>query len=209
MPTTFGIKKGKLSKEEKRQLLKILTYEKVNGKPIYYRDYKKVLKGELPPEAVMGSSGLQAYLIRLLVEFLLKVLDRKKYEILFNELGFLYKKGSWRNLDIAIFEREKVKPYLLKDKLIPVPPKVVIEIDTKADLSKYCCLEDYVYEKTQDLLNSGVEKVIWIFTKTKKVMIAPQNQKWFIQNWDEPFEVFENLPINLENLIRETSQCGR
>ncbi|RTZ58998.1 MAG: Uma2 family endonuclease, partial [Gammaproteobacteria bacterium] len=105
MPTTFGIKKGKLSKEEKRQLLKILTYEKVNGKPIYYRDYKKVLKGELPPEAVMGSSGLQAYLIRLLVEFLLKVLDRKKYEILFNELGFLYKKGSWRNLDIAIFER--------------------------------------------------------------------------------------------------------
>jgi len=201
MTTTFGTKKGKLSKEEKRQLLKILTYEKVNGKPIYYRDYKKVLKGELPPEAVMGSSGLQAYLITLLLKFLLKNLDEKKFVVLSNELSFLYKKGSWRNLDVAIFEREKVKLYLLEDKLIPVPPKVVIEIDTKADLSKYCCLEDYVYEKTQDLLNAGVEKVIWIFTKTKKVMVAPKNQKWLVQNWDEPFEVFDGLSLNITKLL--------
>ena len=205
MPTTFEVKKNKLSKEEKRQLLKILTYEKVNGKPIYYRNYKKVLKGELPPEAVMGSGGLQAYLIILLLKFLLKHLDERKYIVLSNELGFLYKKGSWRNLDIALFEREKVKPYLLEDKLIPVPPKVVIEIDTKADLSKYCCLEEYVQEKTQDLLDAGVEKVIWIFTKTKKVMIAERNKKWVIQNWNEPFEVFENLTINLEELIKEAS----
>ena len=205
MPTTFGVKRNKPSKEEKRQLLKILTYEKVNGKPIYYRNYKKVLKGELPPEAVMGSSGLQAYLIILLLKFLLKHLDERKYIVLSNELGFLYKKGSWRNLDIALFERERVKPYLLEDKLIPVPPKVVIEIDTKADLSKYCCLEEYVQEKTQDLLDAGVEKVIWIFTKTKKVMIAKRNKKWIIQNWNEPFEVFENLTINLEELIKEAS----
>ena len=205
MPTTFEVKRNKLSKEEKRQLLKILTYEKVNGKPIYYRNYKKVLKGELPPEAVMGSGGLQAYLIILLLKFLLKRLDERKYIVLSNELGFLYKKGSWRNLDIALFEREKVKPYLLEDKLIPVPPKVVIEIDTKADLSKYCCLEEYVQEKTQDLLDAGVEKVIWIFTKTKKVMIAERNKKWFIQNWNEPFEVFKNLTINLEELIKEAS----
>ncbi len=75
-----------------------------------------------------------------------------------------------------------MKPYLLEDKLIPVPPKVVIEIDTKADLSKYCCLEEYVQEKTQDLLDAGVEKVIWIFTKTKKVMIAERDKKWVIQN---------------------------
>ena len=83
----------KLSKEKRKALLKALIYEKVNGKPIYYRDYKKVLKGELPPEAVMGSSGLQALIIRLIVEFLLKTLDLSRYEILFNELGFLYKKA--------------------------------------------------------------------------------------------------------------------
>ncbi len=205
MTKTATAGRKKLSKEEKKELLKALIYEKVDGKPIYYRGYRKVLKGELPLEAVMGSSGLQAYLIMLLIEFLLNKLNRKKFIVLSNEVGFLYKKGSWRNLDIAIFEREKVKPYLLEDKLIPVPPKVVIEIDTKADLSKYCCLEDYAYEKTQDLLNSGVEKVIWIFTKTKKVMVAQRGKKWIVQDWNEDFEVFENLTINLEKLLGEAS----
>jgi len=197
-------KRKKLSPEERKRLLKALTYEKVNGKPIYYRNYRKVLKGELPLEAVMGSSGLQAYLITLLLGILFKKLDLKRFVVLSNEVGFLIKKGSWRNLDIAIFEREKVKPYLLEDKLIPVPPKVVIEVDTKADLSKYCCLEDYAHEKTQDLLNSGVEKVIWIFTKTRKVMIAPKDQKWVVQNWNEPFEVIDGIEVNLSELIRES-----
>ncbi|NPA42339.1 MAG: Uma2 family endonuclease [Aquificae bacterium] len=194
---------GTLSKEEKKALLKLLTYEKVNGKPIYYRNYKKVLKGELPPEAVMGSSGLQAYIIMLILEFLLKNLDKSKYTVLTNELGFLYKKGSWRNLDIAIFEKEKVKPYLMEDKLIPVAPKIVIEVDTKADLSRYGSVEEYAHEKTQDLLNAGVEKVIWIFTKTKKVMIAPRREKWVVQNWNEDFEVFEGIRLNIEELLKE------
>ena len=198
---TTKVKKKKLSKEERQKLLKALVYEKVNGKPIYYRGYREVLNRKFPLEAVMGSSGLQAYIIKLIVAFLLKVLDSKRYEVLFNEVGFLLKKGSWRNLDIAIFEREKVKPYLLEDKLIPVPPKVVIEVDTKADLSKYCCLEEYAHEKTQDLLNAGVERVIWVFTKTKKVMVAERDKKWIVQNWSEDFEVINKLMLNIGKLL--------
>jgi len=191
----------KLSKEEKHRLLKLLTYEKVNGKPIYYRDYKKVLKGELTPEAVIGSSGIQAYLIRLIVEFLLKTLNLSKYEVLFSELGFLYKKGSWRNLDIAVFEKEKIKHCLMQDKLISVPPKVVIEIDTKADLSRYGGVEEYSYEKTQDLLDAGVRRVIWIFTKPKKVMVAERGKDWTVRDWSKEFEVMEGIRINLKELI--------
>ncbi|AAC07450.1 hypothetical protein [Aquifex aeolicus] len=153
--------KKKLSKEEKKRLLKLLTYEKVNGKPIYYRDYRKVLRGELPPGAVMGSSGLQAFLIILLIKFLLNKLDDKKFILLSNELSFLYKKGSWRNLDIAIFE------------------------------------------KTQELLDTGVEKVIWIFTKPKKVMIVEKGKKWIIQDWNEEFEVMEGIKINLNEILKE------
>ena len=191
----------KLSSQQRRNLLKLLTYEKVKGKPIYYRDYKKVLKGELPSEAVMGSSGFQAYLIMLLIKLLLSKIDEEKFIILSSELGFLYKKGSWRNLDIAIFEKEKVKPYLMQDELIPVAPKVVIEVDTKADLSRYGSLEEYAYEKTQDLLDAGVEKVVWIFTKTKKVMIAEKSKKWVVQNWRDDFEVFEGIGLNIEKLL--------
>ncbi len=197
---------GKLSQEEKEKLLELLTYEKVRGKPIYYRGYEKVLKGELPPEAVMGSSGLQAFLIRLIVEFLLKSLDLRKYEVLFNEVGFTYGKGSRRSLDVAVFEKEKVKPYLLKDSLIPVPPTVVVEVDTKADLSRYGSFEDYAFEKTQDLLDAGVERVIWLLTKPKKVMVAKRGEKWVVQNWDEDFEVFENVKINLNEILKKYSE---
>ena len=195
--------KGKLSPEERRALLKILTYEKVRGKPIYYRNYREVLRGQLEPEAIMGSSGIQAFLIKVLVEFLLSILDRERYEILFNELGFLYKKGSWRNLDIAIFEKEKVKPYLLEDKLIPVAPKIAIEVDTKADLSRYRSFEEYVHEKTQDLLDAGVEKVIWIFTRTKRVMEAEKGKDWIIHGWEKDVEIMGGIRVNISELLRE------
>jgi len=205
MPTTFGIKKGKLSKEEKRQLLKILTYEKVNGKPIYYRDYKKVLKGELPLEAVMGSSDIQAYLVALIVALLYSKLDPKKYLVLTNEVGFFTLKSSYRLLDIAVFERKNFK---FEGGYTKIPPKVAIEIDTKADLSNYQSVEDYIFEKTQELLNAGVEKVIWILTKPKKVMIASKNQKWIVQNWNEPFEVFEGIEIKLSELVKRNITGG-
>jgi len=200
--STVKSKENKLSSQQRRNLLKLLTYEKVNGKPIYYRDYKKVLKGKLPPEAVMGSSGFHAYLIMLLIKLLLSKIDEEKFIILSNELGFLYKKGSWRNLDIAIFEKEKVKPYLMQDKLIPVAPKVVIEVDTKADLSRYGSFEEYAYEKTQDLLDAGVEKVIWIFTKTKKVMVAEKGEKWIVQDWRDDFEVMEGIGLNISEILK-------
>ena len=45
---------------------------------------------------------------------------------------------------------------------------LVIEVDTKADLRKFENPQDYFHRKTQDLLDSGVKKVIWIFTKEKK-----------------------------------------
>ncbi len=193
--------KKRLSKEERRRLLKLLTYEKVKGKPIYYRGYKEVLKGKLPPEAVMGSSGLQAFLVRLLVEFLLGALNRNKYEVLFNEVGFLWEKGSWRNLDIAVFEKQKVRPYLVQDKLIPIPPIAVIEVDTKADLSNYGSFEGYMYEKTQELLDAGVQKVVWFITKVKKVFIAERGKDWITTDWDREVEVIEGVKLSLGELL--------
>jgi len=107
-----------------------LIYEMVRGSTVYYRDYNRVLAGEKSLEEVMGSSGLQSYLIMLILNLLLSKISNK-YVILSNEVGFKFSPKSWRNLDIAIFEREKVKDCLLKDEYIAVPPKIVIEVDRK------------------------------------------------------------------------------
>ncbi len=200
------VAKKQLSNKKKRiKVPKELIYEMRKGSPIYYRDYDKVLKGELPIEVVMGSSGLQAWLIKLLMKLLLSKLD-KKYEILTNEVGYKFAPRSWYNLDIGIWDREKVKPYLMRDKFIPVPPEVVIEVDTKADLRKFENPQDYFHRKTQDLLDSEVKKVIWIFTKDKKIWIAENKKPWLIVDFDYDVPVIEDITFNLKNLLEEEGE---
>ncbi|NPA42340.1 MAG: Uma2 family endonuclease [Aquificae bacterium] len=195
-----SLKTKGINPAERRRLLKLLTYEKVKGKPIYYRDYKRVLRGELPPEAVMGSSELHAILVALIIGFLSKVLP-KEFIVLTGELGFIYAPRSFRSLDIAIYRKEDMKRPA--DKYTKKPPLVVIEIDTKADLSGYSSFEEYVYEKTQDLLDSGVERVIWYMSKVKKVLIAQKGKDWIVKDWGTDVEVLEDVKLNVAQLLRK------
>ncbi len=190
-------------KEEKKELLKRLTYEITKeGKPIYYRGYKEVLKGKLPPEAVMGSSDLHAVLMALLVAFLAKELE-KDFIVASGELGFFTGEDTYRLLDIAVFEKDKFK---LTGKYTRIPPKLVIEIDTKADLEDYGLVESYAYEKTQELLDCGVEKVVWIFTKPKKVLIAEKGKKWVVQGIEEDIDLIGGEVMNLAKLTEDGSE---
>ena len=178
-----------------------LVYEILDNQKIYYKDYKKVLSGELPAEAIMGSSDLQAWIISTIVEFLIKNLP-KKYKLLFNEVGYFYtpsRSKKWLNLDIAIVSREKLKKP--QGTYLKIPPEVVIEVDTKADLSKLG--SQYYFLKTDRLLNSGIKKVIWIFTEYKKIQIAEKNKPWLTVNYDYEFEIIDGIKINLDKLLKE------
>ncbi len=200
--------KGKTERDntERRKLLKLLTYERRGRKPIYYRDYKRVLSGELPLEAVMGSGFLQAFVIEIILRFLMQRLDPKRYAIFTNEVGFKLPWGGWYNLDIAIWEREKIKRLFPQKGYIDIPPKVVIEVDTKVDLEDFEKRfgQSYINAKTEDLLKAGFERVIWVQTDPKKVLVAAKdNQPWVVANWDYPFEVLEGVVLNLEGLLAQ------
>ena len=190
----------KISTPLKSELLEKLTYEMVDGKPIYYRNYERVLKGELPPEAVMGSSELQALIIGLLLKYLYKVLPND-YVVLTSELGFYTSPKSYRSLDIAVYRKEDMKNpstgYAKK------PPKVVIEIDTKADLRNYSSFEEYMFEKTQELLDAGVEAVVWYITRVKKVFFAERGKDWVASDWNKTVKLPIGVEINLAKLLKE------
>lgn len=199
MAATVQEKKAK----NKRTVPKYLIYEMRHGKPIYYKDYDKVLTGQFTLEAIMGSSILQAWIISSLVEFLVKNLP-KKYKVITNEAGFQFGPKSWRNLDIAIFDKEKVLKEGLDNKYIKTPPEVVIEVDTKADLKKYNGeILSYIKEKTQDLLDAGVKKVIWYTTDDKKVMVAEKDKRWFITDWNDEIEIIDDIKLSINQLIDE------
>jgi len=191
---------GKVAKK-RRRIPKELIYEMRFGSPIYYRDYDRVLSGEKALEEVMGSSDLHAWLLYAILKFLSKVLDEKKYTVLAGEVGYKFAKGSWYNLDIAIYEKKKLGK--LRGKFVTVSPEVVIEIDTKADLRKFENPQDYFHRKTQDLLNSGVNKVIWIFTKERKVWFAERDRPWLIVGWDYDLEISDDIKLNLFELFKK------
>ena len=174
-----------------------------HGKPIYYRDYDKVLSGEKTLEEVIGSSKLQAILLTLILRFLFTHLDVSKYVVLTNETGFKWAPRTWRNLDIAIFDKKQLLEEGIDNRYAKTPPEVVIEIDTKADLRKYGDFMNYAREKTQDLLDAGVKKVIWYTTFDKKVMIAEKEKPWIITDWDYDVEIMEGITLNLERMFKE------
>ena len=99
-------------KEERRKTVKRvpkeLIYEMRYGSPVYYRDYDKVLSGEKTLEEVMGSEGIQALLIAVLVGFLREKL-KGRYFVFSNELGYNFAPRSWYNLDIALIPKDKLK----------------------------------------------------------------------------------------------------
>ncbi|SMP14007.1 hypothetical protein SAMN06265339_1234 [Desulfurobacterium pacificum] len=189
-------------RKERTKVPDYLVYEVLGNKKIYYKDYQKVLSGELPPEAIMGSSDLQAWIIDLIIRLLHFKLNYKKFKILSNEVGYFYtpqKRSEWLNLDIAVVSREKLRQP--SGTYLKVPPEVVVEVDTKADLAKIG--DNYYIEKTKKLLESGVKKVVWIFTEQKKIQIAEEGKPWLIVDFDYEFELIDGIKLNLENLIKE------
>ena len=194
-------KKSEKKSKTKKKIPKYLVYEILDKNKIYYKNYQKVLSGELPPEAIMGSSDLQAWIISTIMEFLFKVLPNK-YKLLSNEVGYFYtpsRSRKWLNLDIAIVSREKLKKP--QGTYLKIPPEVVIEVDTKADLSEIG--DEYYILKTERLIKSGVKKVIWIFTDAKKIQIAQDKEPWLIVNFDYEFEIIDNIKFNLQKLLDE------
>ncbi|QHV97655.1 hypothetical protein [Spirosoma endbachense] len=190
----------KQRRADRAQLRKSLIYEMWDGKPVYYAGYEDVLDGTKTVEQLMSSSILQSLLASRLIIHIASHLDMDVYAILGNELGIQFKKGDWRACDLAIFELAVLADQD-ETKYAWVPPKVAIEIDTKANMSHVDSEFDYYEQKTTQLLKFGVEKVIWLFTKSRKVWIAESDKDWIIRDWSQPVEVLPNCQFVPDQIV--------
>lgn len=84
-----------------------------------------------------------------------------------------------------------------------IHPKVVIEVDVKVDLSEtsWGADSEYVFEKSQKMLDFGVEKIIWISTKYKKIFVIAPNQNWYYADFDEDILLLDNCMLNIAQLL--------
>lgn len=136
---------------DKKDLLNALIYEySRDGKPIYYKDYKQVLGEEKTVDEIMGSSLKQGYMIWLISLAIGGKLNRKKYLISTNEIGFFTARPKFRLCDIAIFEKDKVRGMDM-NKYSTIAPKIVIEVDAKASAEEFASPQGYIADKNRDL----------------------------------------------------------
>jgi len=179
-----------------------LIYEILDGQPMYYRGYRDALAGKKSIEEIMGPSGLQSFIIQYILDILFTKIGRKQYHFLTNELGTHL--GLKDNLsgDVCIYERQKLPPEKIDTRYVDIPPKVAVEVDVKVDLSEDKAA-DYVFRKTQKLLEWGVEKVIWIFTKTQKVTVAETGKDWLTMDWHRDIELLDGQRFNIGAYLAE------
>ena len=198
-------RKTALTPEQRRQrqlLLSQLIYE-MDDKPIYYAGYQDVLNGLKEPEAIMGASYLQSYLVEIIEEFLFTHPLRNQFRILASELGVQINKKKWRSCDIALYDKARLKDIPLWNKYMPLAPDYVIEIDTKADLTRYQYQHEYFIKKTRELHEFGIKKVIWIFTESIPVIWESESADTIVirDGWDHDVTITEGMTFNLATLF--------
>lgn len=184
-----------------RRVPAALIYEEIDGVPYYYRGYRAVLSRQKTKEDIMGASALQSAVVSLLIHILYKYLPFDDYLIATNEPGLHIATGNNLSNDIAVFDQASL-PIPLDDKYFSVPPKIVVEVDVKIELPTNVSETEYVYDKTQKMLDFGVEKVIWILTRTRKTLIAEPNKHWILTDWDDKVEVLPGCNFQLNPLLR-------
>lgn len=178
-----------------------LICEIMDGQPLYYKGYKDVLKRKKKIEDIMGSSSLQGILVTYLIMLMGKHNLDEQYNILSSESGLHLNTNNNLAGDIVIYDPSVLTPDKINKHYADVPPKVVIEVDIMIELENQ---KDYQYvkRKVDKLHNFGTEKVIWIMTYTKQVIVAVPGQPWQVYDWKNNIDILDNVHFNIGNYLQ-------
>lgn len=182
-----------------------LVKEEIEGIKFYYKGYKDVLNKIKTKEEIMGCSSIQSFIIEYLYFVLFEAKVNKKYRIFSNESGNHFAHRSNMQFDIAIYEKALLTGDKITRKYVQgIPPTMVIEIDLDVELegTGMKSSKDFLKFRTKNLLKYGVQRVLWILTKPKKVLIA-QGESYEFVDWDNDIELLEGVHFNIAKYLAE------
>jgi len=192
----------KIITSEEKSIPAYLIRDILDGKPYYYKGYKDVLNKTKTIHDIMPSSTLQAYIIMYLNFLLIQALGIKKYRIFASESGSHLEKKENYGLDLAVYDSTILSSDKIGIHYAKVPPLLVVEVDIKIELEDITEI-DFILKKTQNLLEFGTQKVIWLTSKTKKILIAEKGKDWLLRDWDKDFELIEGIIANIGSFLKE------
>jgi Uma2 family endonuclease len=186
-----------------RKVPEYLIKEVLDGIPIYYKGYKSVLRKEKTLEDFMGASGLQIFILRYFTYLLIRQLDEEQYYVFTGEGGMHINTNNNLSGDVMIYEQSKLPMSKIDTHYLNVPPKIDIEIDVNIDTTDFT-EQTYVYRKTDRLLSWGVEKVIWVLSESKKVIVAEQGKDWLLIDWSKDIEIIDGIKFNVSQYLEKS-----
>lgn len=180
-----------------------LIKEVIDGIPVYYKGYRDVLSKKKNPEDIMADGLLQFVLKSWIAQLLFTGLDSSKYWIGVGEVGSHLSHKNNMAHDLAVFEKSVLPANKITNKYADVPAKLIVEIDTEIEYGDDLPVETYVHLKTQKTLDFGTEKVVWIFTASRKVMVAERGKDWLIREWEKDVELLDGVTFNVPAYLEE------
>jgi Uma2 family endonuclease len=188
----------------KQRVQESLVKEVIDGIPFYYRGYKLVLSGKKTLDEIMGWSLLQGKIIQYFIYHVLNKLNFNNYDVYPGELGAHLGYKNNLSLDISVFDTAVLTPDKVKDKYADVAPLLVIEVDVKVqwDDENLQTMQDFISLKTGKLFEFGVQKLIWVLSRSKKVIAAEPGKRWQIIDWDEEIELIEGIQFNIGAFLK-------
>lgn len=182
-----------------------LIKEVIGGIPFYYKGYKDVLNETKTKEEIMGCSSLQSIIIQYLMLEVCAKLSRKKYWMMTNEPGNNLGQKNNLSYDIAIVEKTVLTPDKVSRKYMSVPPHLVVEVDVQVELAGtgIDSFEDFIFFKTSEIFKFGVNKLIWVMSRSKKVVVAENGKPWQIFDWSEELEFLDGVNFNVAKYLEE------
>lgn len=189
-------------KQRKKEVPEYLIRDEIDGELFYYAGYQDVLNNKKTAEEIMGSSTLQAWIIGYILKIFYTQIGDEKYHAFTNEVGSHLGKKNNLSLDIGFFDKNVLTSEHINTKYATVPPVVSVEVDIKIDSNKLA-ETDFIHKKTKKLLEKGVSKVIWIFTRSQRVLIATPEPDWLNVDWNRDIELLDGHTFNLGKAIQE------
>ena len=172
-----------------------LIHETIDGKPFYRKGYRDVVAGKKTLEEIMGASTLQSIIVYYLTVFIGKFIDEDQFFVLVSEPGIHIDHRSNLSNDVAIYSQAVLPPSSISKKYADVPPRVAIEVDINIDAAD-TSETSYIYRKTRKLLDFGVEKVIWVLTDARVVIVATNDLIETI-DWSRDIELMDGQQFNV------------
>ena len=188
-----------------RKIPKVPSYlvkETLDDVPVFYKGYKAVLRKEKTIEDIMGASGLQIFIVRYLFRLLDRNLDDNLFYVFTGEGGLHLSKGTNLLGDVLVFDKQTLTPDLIDTHYLNIPPLIDIEIDVEIDNTTFSDF-DYIQRKTDNLLKFGTQKVIWILTKTQKIIVAEPNKDWLLIDWQKDVEIMNGIIFNVPQYLKK------